>query len=199
MGNWRKQEKSAVRDTHSALFAWGGAAVAVNYASPRSDAELEQAHLAELNRPEEEELFAELDRDWYENEEKSEGKENEEADGWDELFGEEDVLELAGRKGDSLQSILKRGTIKTPGGFSGFPDGDPLNQNVQSVPPMENYFDVAMHGTPTQVGFGSQKMNMSARTLADIIRHSEGYHGQSIRLEDTQEGSAFTFTLKKAH
>lgn len=45
----------------------GGAAVAVNSASPRSNAELEQAHLAELNRLEEEELFAELERDWYDD------------------------------------------------------------------------------------------------------------------------------------
>ena len=89
-----------------------------------------------------------------------------------------------------MQSILKRGTIKTPGGFSCFPDGDPLNQNVQSVPPMENYFDVAMHGNPTQVGFGSQKVNMSARTLADIIRHSEGYHGQNIRLLSCSTGKS---------
>jgi hypothetical protein len=75
--------------TPGALFALGGAAVAVNSASPRTNAELEQAYLAELNRPEEEELFAEIERDWYENEEKSEGKESE-GDDWEDIFGEEE-------------------------------------------------------------------------------------------------------------
>ena len=62
--------------------------MAVNSASPRSNAELEQTYLAELNRPEEEELFAEIERDWYENEEKPAGKESE-GDDWDDITVEE--------------------------------------------------------------------------------------------------------------
>ena len=82
----------------------------------------------------------------------------------------------------SLKSILKRGTIKTPGGFACFPDGDVLSKNVMNVPPKKGYFDVAMHGSPTGVGFGSKEINMTARLLSAVIRHSEGYNGQKIRL-----------------
>ena len=79
-----EHEKSAGRENARRSFCvLRVAAVAVNSASPRSNAELEQAYLAELNRPEEEELFAEIERDWYENEEKPAGKEKEGDDFWE--------------------------------------------------------------------------------------------------------------------
>jgi len=89
---------------------------------------------------------------------------------------------------DKLTSIVKRSTIKTQSGFSCFPDGDPLNANIQNVAPMEGYFDAAMHGTPTMVGFGTSEMNMSPRLLASVIRHSEGYRGQNVRLLSCSTG-----------
>jgi hypothetical protein len=45
-----------------------------------------------------------------------------------------------------------------------------------------------MHGTPTAVGFGSEKTNMSVRTLATVIHHSKGYNGQKIRLLSCSTG-----------
>jgi hypothetical protein len=39
---------------------------------------------------------------------------------------------------DNLSAIIKRGTIKLSNGFSCFPEGDPLTNNVQNVPPMGN-------------------------------------------------------------
>lgn len=89
---------------------------------------------------------------------------------------------------DDLNAIIKRGTIKIQNGFSCFPDGDPLNENSQKVAPLSDYFDVAMHGTPTDVGFGTKNANMSARLLAAVIRHSEGYNGQKIRLLSCSTG-----------
>lgn len=60
---------------------------------------------------------------------------------------------------------------------------------VQLVEPWKNYFDVAMHGTPTGVCFGSsEETNMSARLLAEVIRHSDGYHGQPVRLLSCSTG-----------
>lgn len=50
------------------------------------------------------------------------------------------------------------------------------------------YFDVALHGSPTAVAFGSEKINMSARLLASVIRHSEEYHGQKSRLLSCSTG-----------
>lgn len=91
---------------------------------------------------------------------------------------------------DNLSAIIKRGTIKLSNGFSCFPEGDPLTNNVQNVPPMDGYYDVAMHGSSTMVGFGSTKANMSARLLANVIRHSEGYDGQKIRLLSCYTGQS---------
>ena len=81
-----------------------------------------------------------------------------------------------------------KSTIKTQAGVSCFPDGDPLNEHIQNVVPEEGFFDTSMHGTPTMVGFGTTTMNMSPRLLASVIRHSEGYHGQNIRLLSCSTG-----------
>lgn len=83
---------------------------------------------------------------------------------------------------NKLTPIVKRSTIKLQNGFACFPDGDPLNENAQKVKPLKTYFDVAMHGTPSGVCFGTKEVNMSPRLLASVIRHSEGYAGQKIRL-----------------
>ena len=67
-------------------------------------------------------------------------------------------------------------------GFSAFPDGDVLNDYSKNVKPYKNYFDVAMHGSPDAVGFGSITPNMEARDLARIIRRDERYTGGPVRL-----------------
>ena len=89
---------------------------------------------------------------------------------------------------DDLKSIVKRSTIKLKNGFSCFPDGDPLNENVQKVAPLKSYFDVALHGSPTAVGFGTAELNMSPRLLAAIIRHTKGWNGQNIRMLSCSTG-----------
>lgn len=63
-------------------------------------------------------------------------------------------------------------------GFSCFSDDDVLTEYVKNVKPLKTYFDVALHGAPNAVGFGSTEMNMSARMLASVIRHSIGWNGQ---------------------
>jgi len=83
---------------------------------------------------------------------------------------------------DQYHKIFSRGTSKLQQGISAFSPGDPLYENVKAVKPDGDKFDVAMHGAPTAVAFGGRESNMSPRTLAAIIRHSEGYHGQEIRL-----------------
>ena len=89
---------------------------------------------------------------------------------------------------DNLQSIVRRSTIKLENGFSCFPENDPLSRYVQNVKPLKTYFDVAMHGSPTAVGFGTTEANMSPRLLASIIRHSDGWNGQKIRLLSCSTG-----------
>jgi len=91
---------------------------------------------------------------------------------------------------DKYDEITRRSTIKIQSGVACFPDGDPLNENVQMVVPLENHFDVAMHGTATAVGFGTTEVNMSPRLLANYILHSEGYNGQNIRLLSCSTGKS---------
>jgi hypothetical protein len=83
---------------------------------------------------------------------------------------------------DNLTSIVKNGTINMKKGFMCFPENDPLVENSKKVIPKDGFFDVAMHGSPTAVGFGTKDANMSPRLLASVIRHSEGYNGENIRL-----------------
>ena len=104
---------------------------------------------------------------------------------------------------DNLNAIVKRSTIKLENGFACFPDNDPLNKYVQNVKPLKTYFDVAMHGSPTAVGFGTTEANMSPRLLASIIRHSDGWNGQKIRLlscsTGKQEGENYCFAEELAN
>lgn len=90
---------------------------------------------------------------------------------------------------DNLNSIVKRRTMKLENGFVCFPDGDPLNENVKRVKPLKTYFDVAMHGSQTAVGFGTKELNMSPRLLAAVIRHSKGWNGQKVRLLSCSTGA----------
>ena len=89
---------------------------------------------------------------------------------------------------DKLTEIVRNGTIKLQRGFMCFPENDPLIANSKNVIPKEGFYDVAMHGSPTAVGFGSKEVNMSPRLLANIIRHSEDYHGENIRLLSCSTG-----------
>lgn len=104
---------------------------------------------------------------------------------------------------DNLNAIVKRSTITLENGFACFPDADPLSQYVQKVKPLKTYFDVAMHGSPSAVGFGTAKTNMSPHLLASIIRHSDGWNGQKIRLlscsTGKQEGDDYCFAEELAN
>ncbi len=84
------------------------------------------------------------------------------------------------------QERLSKKKLKS--GFSAFPDGDVLNRYITRVKPKEGFYDVAMHGTPTMVCFGSQSTNMTARQLAAYLRHQDGYHGEAIRLLSCSTG-----------
>ena len=104
---------------------------------------------------------------------------------------------------DNLNAIVKRSTITLENGFAYFPDVDPLSQYVQKVKPLKTYFDVAMHGSPSAVAFGTAETNMSPRLLASIIRHSDGWNGQKIRLlscsTGKQEGENYCFAEELAN
>ena len=101
-----------------------------------------------------------------------------------------DALDFLGADArDDLKKIAARSTIKLENGFAAFPETDQLNKNVQKVKALKTYFDVAMHGSNAAVGFGTTETNMSPRLLAAVIRHSEGWGGQKIRLLSCNTGA----------
>nr|DAM75208.1 MAG TPA: minor capsid protein [Caudoviricetes sp.] len=89
---------------------------------------------------------------------------------------------------DDLNKIASGGIIHLENGFAAFPDGDPLAENIRAVKPLKTFFDVAMHGSPTAVGYGTLETNMSPRLLASVIRHMDGWNGQKIRLLSCSTG-----------
>lgn len=91
---------------------------------------------------------------------------------------------------DDLKKIVTRSTIKLENGFAAFPKNDVLGEYVKAVKPLKTYFDVALHGSPSAVAFGTDQTNMSPRLLASVIRHSEGWKGQKIRLLSCSTGAA---------
>ncbi len=91
---------------------------------------------------------------------------------------------------DDLQKIVMRSTLKLQNGIAAFAENDVLQKYVKAVKPLKTYFDVALHGSPSAVGFGSTQTNMSPRLLASVIRHSEGWNGQKIRLLSCSTGAA---------
>jgi len=90
---------------------------------------------------------------------------------------------------DNLTSVAKGHIMELQRGFMCFPEGDPLIENSKNVTPKDGFFDVAMHGTPRAVAFGTAEgTNMSPRLLAAIIKHNKNYHGENIRLLSCSTG-----------
>ena len=67
-----------------------------------------------------------------------------------------------------------------------------MKEYSQKVAPMDGFFDVAMHGTPDGVGFGTNAPSMSARELANVILHDPSFKGQSVRLLSCDTGRTLT-------
>lgn len=89
---------------------------------------------------------------------------------------------------DDLNKIASGGIIRLENGFAAFPEDDPLAVNIKAVKPLKTFFDVAMHGSSTAVGYGTLETNMSPRLLASVIRHMGGWNGQKIRLLSCSTG-----------
>lgn len=89
---------------------------------------------------------------------------------------------------DDLNKIASGGIIRLENGFAAFPKDDQLAVNIKAVKPLKTFFDVAMHGSPTAVGYGTLETNMSPRLLASVIRHMGGWNGQKIRLLSCSTG-----------
>lgn len=89
---------------------------------------------------------------------------------------------------DDLYKIASGGIIRLENGFAAFPKDDPLAVNIKAVKPLKTFFDVAMHGSSTAVGYGTLETNMSPRLLASVIRHMGGWNGQKIRLLSCSTG-----------
>ena len=87
------------------------------------------------------------------------------------------------------ERINPRSTQPIQRGFSIFPQGEVIAENVKRVSPLDDYFDVGGHGSPYGMGFGSSENNLNARDLARLIRKHPGYvDGTPVRLLSCSTG-----------
>ena len=61
---------------------------------------------------------------------------------------------------------------------------------LDAIPKKEGYFDFAAHGASDKIEYGEKGRMMSAREVARIIRHTESYKGENIRLLSCSTGSS---------
>ena len=60
---------------------------------------------------------------------------------------------------------------------------------LDEIPKKEGYFDFAAHGSADSIEYGSRDKVLNAREVARIIKHSESYNGEKIRLLSCNTGS----------
>ena len=60
---------------------------------------------------------------------------------------------------------------------------------LDTIPKKEGFFDFAAHGAADIIEYGSEEMKLSARDVANIIRHNKDYNGQKVRLLSCNTGS----------
>lgn len=60
---------------------------------------------------------------------------------------------------------------------------------LEAVPKKSGFFDFAAHGAAESIEYGSKDKVMSAREVANIIRHNESYNGEKVRLLSCSTGS----------
>lgn len=59
---------------------------------------------------------------------------------------------------------------------------------LDAIPKKEGFFDFAAHGSETAIEYGDYGM-LSARDVANIIRHNKNYNGQKVRLLSCSTGA----------
>ena len=60
---------------------------------------------------------------------------------------------------------------------------------LDSISKKEGFFDFAAHGSANIIEYGSRDVKMTARDVANIIHHNDGYNGQKVRLLSCSTGS----------
>lgn len=60
---------------------------------------------------------------------------------------------------------------------------------LDAVPKKEGFFDFAAHGAENAIEYGSEDMMLSAREVANIIRHNKAYKGEKVRLLSCSTGA----------
>ena len=60
---------------------------------------------------------------------------------------------------------------------------------LDSIPKKEGFFDFAAHGRPDAIEYGSEDMMLTAREVANIIRHNKDYNGEKVRLLSCSTGA----------
>lgn len=114
---------------------------------------------------------------------------------WNELSSQVARAKEYGVQGEIEAARIALGVNNQPVGndyslapdIKNFEQTDILNRYMERVPKDGNYFDVALHGTPTEVKYNGELI--SARQLAKIIRHNKDFSRQNgVRLLSCSTG-----------
>lgn len=60
---------------------------------------------------------------------------------------------------------------------------------LDAIPKKAGFFDFAAHGSPNSIEYGSRDKVLSAREVARIIKHSDKYNGEKVRLLSCSTGA----------
>ncbi len=132
------------------------------------------------------------EEDWYQALGVDPDTESKQEEGLHQEENDDTIITASGERKGWIKPV-PQAKRKIQQGFEAFPDGDILKSYIQSVKPFKNCYDIAMHGTPDSVCFGTKTSSMDARDLARVILHDPDYrHGQPVRLLACSTGQRVT-------
>lgn len=107
--------------------------------------------------------------------------------------GELDKLDpgfVAFLRGKSLDKSAGSGIMKLSSKFIN--PNEPLYRNADKIKPLKGYGDIVIHGSPDSLlinGLNGEQWEYTAKESAEMIRNSQEFYGQPIRLISCQAGA----------
>lgn len=91
---------------------------------------------------------------------------------------------------ESIDKSAKSGIMKLSSKFIN--PNEPLYKNADKIKPLKGYGDIVIHGSPDSLlinGLNGEQWEYTAKEAAEMIRNSQEFHGQPIRLISCQAGA----------
>ncbi len=91
---------------------------------------------------------------------------------------------------NGVDKSAKSGIMKLSSKFIN--PNEPLYKNADKIKPLKGYGDIVIHGSPDSLlinGLNGEQWEYTAKEAAEMIRNSQEFHGQPIRLISCQAGA----------